>query len=104
MTPANAIRRHPIVEARTKQLVALGNQCVIGNVRLNRIEWAEDREDPGENVANAPHPAEDGMGRVGIICDSTCYQYVKEVYGDSVDVLKIGLIACLRKVISSSVT
>ena len=68
MTPANAIRRHPIVEARTKQLVALGNQCVIGNVRLNRIEWAEDREDPGENVANAPHPAEDGMGRVGIIC------------------------------------
>ena len=92
MTPANAIRRHPIVEARTKQLVALGNQCVIGNVRLNRIEWAEDREDPGENVANAPHPAEDGMGRVGIICDSTCYQYVKEVYGDSVDVLKIGLI------------
>ena len=92
MTPANAIRRHPIVEARMKQLVALGNQCVIGNVRLNRIEWAEDREDPGENVANAPHPAEDGMGRVGIICDSTCYQYVKEVYGDSVDVLKIGLI------------
>ena len=92
MTPANAIRRHPIVEERTKALVQLGNECMFGDIRLNRIEWAEDRDLPGEDVPNAPMPVEEGMGRIGVICDSTCYQYVKEVYGDSIDVLKIGLV------------
>ena len=92
MTPANAIRRHPIVEERTQKLVALGNECVFGSVRLNRIEWAKDRGQRTEDVLNAPLPTEEGLGRIGIICDSTCYQYVKEAYGDSVDVLKIGLV------------
>ena len=92
MTPANAIRRHPVVEERTRRLIELGNECVFHGVSLNRIEWAEDRDAPEESIPNAPLPVEEGLGRIGIICDSTCYQYVKEVYGNSVDVLKIGLV------------
>lgn len=92
MTPANAIGRHPVVEERTRRLTELGNECVYRGVSLNRIEWAEDRDAPEEDVPNAPRPQEEGLGRVGVICDSTSYQYVKEVFGDSVDVLKIGLV------------
>ncbi len=92
MTPANAIRRHPIVEERTRRLTALGNECAFHGISLNKIEWAEDRDDPGEDIMGGPLPCEEGLGRIGIICDSTCYQYVKEVYGNSVDVLKIGLV------------
>lgn len=72
MTPANAIRRHPIVEERTGKLIDLGNACTFRGVELNRVE------------KNSPD--------LGIICDSTCYQYVKEVFGDQVSVLKIGLV------------
>ena len=67
MAPANAIRKHPIVEERTKKLVALGEESF-----LNRTEM--------------------GGTKMGIICSGTCYQYVKEVFGDSVSVLKIGLV------------
>ncbi|MBQ9550218.1 MAG: indolepyruvate ferredoxin oxidoreductase subunit alpha [Lachnospiraceae bacterium] len=67
MTPAYAIRKHPIVEERTKKLMEYG--CT-NNV--NRVEMAGTE--------------------TGIICDSTSYQYVKEVCGDSVSVLKIGLV------------
>ena len=72
MTPANAIRRHPVVEERTRKLTELGNAGTYRGVELNRIEK--------------------GAGKLGIICDSTCYQYVKEVFGDQADVLKIGLV------------
>ena len=92
MTPANAIRRHPVVEARTRKLIALGNECVFHGIRLNRIEWAQGREQvPGENPGFGTTDDE-GTGKVGVICDSTSYQYVKEVFGDRVDVLKIGLV------------
>jgi indolepyruvate ferredoxin oxidoreductase alpha subunit len=68
MTPANAIRRHPTVEARMQ---ALG-------------EWAEtaavNRIDAGEDTS------------VGFITSSTCYQYVKEVCGDRYPVLKLGMV------------
>ena len=67
MTPANAKRRHPFVEERTKKLIEYAETC-----DLNRVEMADTK--------------------VGIITSSTSYQYVKEVYGDSVSVLKIGLI------------
>lgn len=67
MSPANAIRRHPFVEERTKKLAALSEETF-----LNRIEW--------------------GGKEKGIICSGTCYQYVKEVFGESVSVLKLGLI------------
>ncbi|MBE6592446.1 MAG: indolepyruvate ferredoxin oxidoreductase subunit alpha [Ruminococcaceae bacterium] len=68
MAPANAIRRHPVVEARTAALVEYAENC-----ELNRVEYAEN-------------------GSLGIITSGTCYQYVKEVFGDSVSVLKLGLV------------
>jgi len=67
MAPANAIRRHPFVEERTRKLVELGDTS-----SLNRVEM--------------------GGTKMGIICSGTCYQYVKEVFGDTVSVLKIGLV------------
>lgn len=67
MAPANAVKRHPFVEERTKKLSALGETS-----SLNRVENAE--------------------SEIGIICSGTCYQYVKEVFGDSVSVLKLGLV------------
>ena len=67
MAPANAVRRHPFVEERTKRLSELGETTA-----FNRTEM--------------------GGTETGIICSGTCYQYVKEVFGDSVSVLKLGLI------------
>ena len=69
MMPGNAIRRHPVVEERTRKL----------------IEWAE----------TAPiNRVEMGGTQMGIITASTSYQYVKEVFGDSVSVLKLGMANC----------
>ena len=66
MMPGNAIRRHPVVEERTRKLQ----------------EWAE----------TAPvNRMEMGGTKLGIITASTSYQYVKEVFGDSVSVLKLGM-------------
>ena len=66
MMPGNAIRRHPVVEERTRKLQ----------------EWAE----------TAPiNRVEMGGTKIGIITSSTSYQYVKEVFGDSVSVLKLGM-------------
>ena len=67
MAPANAIRKHPVVEERIASLKALAEKS-----ELNRVEMADNKE-------------------VGIITSGTCYQYVKEVFGDSVSVLKIGM-------------
>ena len=67
MMPGNAIRRHPFVEERTRKLQ----------------EWAE----------TAPiNRVEMGGTKMGIITSSTSYQYVKEVFGDSVSVLKLGMV------------
>ena len=68
MAPANAIAKHPVVEARTKALTEYAESCA-----LNRVELAEDKS-------------------LGIITSGTSYQYVKEIYGDSVSVLKLGLV------------
>lgn len=68
MMPGNAIRRHPIVEERTKALTAYAEITP-----LNRIEDGTDTS-------------------MGIITSSTCYQYVKEVFGDKYPVLKLGLV------------
>ncbi len=67
MAPANAIRRHPVVEERTRQLIAFADTC-----DLNRVEM--------------------GSTSLGIICSGTCYRYVKEVFGDKASVLKLGLV------------
>ena len=39
MTPANAIRKHPVVEERTLKLKALGEGRVYGGVELNRVMY-----------------------------------------------------------------
>lgn len=68
MAPANAIKRHPVVEDRLRRL----------------SEWAETAE------INRVEDGEDS--RIGVITSSTCYQYVKEVCGDRYPVLKLGMI------------
>ena len=66
MMPGNAKKRHPIVEERTRLLK----------------EYAE----------TAPvNRAEMGSPDLGIITSSTSYQYVKEVFGTSASILKIGM-------------
>ena len=68
MMPGMAIKRHPIVEKRMKDLAEYAETAPI-----NRIEDGADKS-------------------IGIITSSTCYQYVKEVLGDKHPVLKLGMI------------
>lgn len=68
MMPGNAKRRHPVVEERTKALIAYAE-----TTPLNRVEAGSDH-------------------KIGIITSSTSYQYVKEVCGDRFPVLKLGMI------------
>ncbi len=66
MAPANARRRHPFVEERTARLAELAETS-----SLNRVEM--------------------GGTKLGIITDSTCYQYAKEAFGQDASILKIGM-------------
>ena len=66
MMPGNAKKRHPIVEERTKKLIEFAETSSV-----NRVEI--------------------GGTKMGIITASTSYQYVKEVFGNSVSVLKLGM-------------
>lgn len=67
MMPAFAKRRHPIVEERTEALRRYAEDCP-----YNRVEW--------------------GNTELGIITSGTCYQYVKEVLGESASILKLGMV------------
>ena len=67
MMPAMAKKRHPLVEQRTADLTAFAETC-----DLNREEW--------------------GGTDIGIITTGASYQYVKEVLGDEVSVLKLGMV------------
>ncbi len=67
MMPGNAIKRHPIVEARTAALTELAEDC-----EYNTVEMADNDE-------------------IGIITSGCSYLYVKEVLGDSASILKIGM-------------
>ena len=67
MMPGNAKKRHPVVEARTEKLRAYAEHCP-----FNRVEWGASDE-------------------IGVITSGTCYQYVKEVFGDRASILKIGM-------------
>ena len=67
MMPANAKKRHPVVEERMKKLSALAEKT-----DFNRVEM--------------------GGTDIGIITSGTSYQYVKEVFGDKVSVYKLGLV------------
>ena len=66
MMPGNAIKRHPFVEERTNKLADFANDCIYNKAEMNSEE-------------------------IGIITSGCSYQYVKEVLGDSVSVLKIGM-------------
>ena len=66
MMPGNALKRHPFVEERTAKLIEYAETSP-----LNRVEM--------------------GDTSLGIITASTSYQYVKEVFGDSASVLKLGI-------------
>ena len=66
MMPGNAIKRHPIVEARTAALAEYANDCIYNTV-------------------------EDNGADIGVITSGCSYLYVKEALGDSVNILKIGM-------------
>ena len=68
MMPANAKRRHPVVEERLRRL----------------SDWAETAD------INRVEPGRDH--KMGIITASTSYQYVKEACGDTYPVLKLGMV------------
>ena len=67
MMPGNAKRKHPEVEARMGALVEYAE-----TTPLNRVEY--------------------GDKKIGIITSGMCYNYVKEAFGDSVSVLKLGMV------------
>ena len=66
MMPGMAKKRHPIIEERTRKLIDYAESSGI-----NRVEA--------------------GGKELGIITCSTSYEYVKEVFGDSVSILKLGM-------------
>ena len=66
MVPDNARPRHPIVETRMERLKAYAE-----TTPLNRVEL--------------------GDAGLGIITDSTSYQYTREVFGSDCSVLKLGM-------------
>lgn len=66
MMPGNAIKKHPIVEKRIQSLTEYAE-----NTPLNRVEY--------------------GDKKIGIITSGMCYNYVKEAFGSSVSVLKLGM-------------
>jgi indolepyruvate ferredoxin oxidoreductase alpha subunit len=77
MAPANAIRRHPFVEQRMKDIENWSETSGI-----NRIEEGNGK---GQILGH-----EDS--KTGIITSSTSYQYVKEVLGDRIKILKLGMV------------
>lgn len=68
MMPAFAQKRHPVVEERLKAI-----QRYAESAPCNRWEAGSERQ-------------------LGIITSSTCYDYVREVCGEEVSVLKLGMI------------
>ena len=68
MAPANAVRRHPVVEERLRKLAEWAETA-----EINRVEEGSDHS-------------------LGVITSSTSYQYVKEACGDRFPVLKLGMV------------
>ena len=67
MMPGMARKRHPFVEDRMRRLAQWAETADI-----NRVEM--------------------GGSALGILTSSTCYQYVKEVFGNEVSILKLGMV------------
>ncbi len=66
MMPGNAIKRHPFVEDRTKKIAEFAENCIYNTV-------------------------EDNGSKIGIITSGCSYLYVKEVFGNTANILKIGM-------------
>ncbi|MBE6935292.1 MAG: indolepyruvate ferredoxin oxidoreductase subunit alpha [Ruminococcaceae bacterium] len=67
MSPANAMRRHPIVEERTRRLTALANTD-----KINKVI-------PGSK-------------KIGVIAAGIAYDYAKEALGENASYLKLGML------------
>lgn len=67
MTPANAIKKHVLVEQRTTALTEYAESCALNVV-----------EDTGSDI--------------GVITSGICYQYAKEALGDKANYLKLGMV------------
>lgn len=67
MAPANAIKRHVVVEKRLSDMAAWADSCP-----FNKTEYHDTK--------------------LGIICAGSTYVYSKEVFGDNASYLKIGLV------------
>jgi indolepyruvate ferredoxin oxidoreductase alpha subunit len=73
MVPANAKKRHPIVEEREKRL----SNDINGNLfegKINKIEYSTT-----------------GSNKIGIVCSGAVYQYVKEALPDFA-IFKLGMV------------
>ena len=67
MMPAMAIKKHVIVEERTKKLIAMAEDCAFNTVESNDSE-------------------------IGVITAGIAYQYAKEALGDRVNYCKLGMV------------
>lgn len=67
MMPANAIKRHVIVEERLRKLTEYAENCPFNTVEMNSTE-------------------------IGVITSGISYQYAKEALGEKASYLKLGLI------------
>ncbi len=67
MAPANAIKRHVVVEERLKEISEWANTCP-----FNRAEYNDTK--------------------IGIICAGSTYVYSREVFGEGASYLKLGLV------------
>lgn len=67
MMPANAIKRHVVVEERIKKITEFANVCDLNTV-------------------------EDNGSKIGVISSGIAYMYAKEALGNKVDYLKLGMV------------
>ena len=67
MVPANAIKKHIVVEQRTLDLISYAETSGINTVEMNSTE-------------------------IGVITSGICYQYAKEALGDKASYLKLGMV------------
>ncbi|MCC8191596.1 MAG: indolepyruvate ferredoxin oxidoreductase subunit alpha [Ruminococcus sp.] len=67
MMPGNAIRRHPVIEQRMKEIAEYSESCPFNTI-------------------------EDNGAKIGVITSGICYEYTKEAMGDSVNILKLGIV------------
>lgn len=67
MMPANAVKRHVVVEERTKKLIEFAENC-----EFNKIE--------------------DNKSKIGVITAGISYMYAKEALGNKVNYLKLGMV------------